>query len=50
VVIEDDAIAIRSVCILGLSFGPPADRRRARPILFCQKVKAILESWSEDLL
>ncbi|MDP2995943.1 MAG: dihydrolipoamide acetyltransferase family protein [Bryobacterales bacterium] len=49
VVIEDDAIAIRSVCILGLSF----DHRLidgALADLFCQKVKAILETWSEDVL
>ncbi|MEK7751816.1 MAG: dihydrolipoamide acetyltransferase family protein [Acidobacteriota bacterium] len=49
VVIEDDAIAIRSVCILGLSF----DHRLidgALADLFCQKVKSILESWSEDVL
>ena len=49
VVIEDDAIAIRSVCILGLSF----DHRLidgALADLFCQKVKATLETWSEDVL
>src|SRR5512140_887505 len=49
VVIEDDAIAIRSVCILGLSF----DHRLidgALADLFCQKVKTILETWSDDVL
>lgn len=49
VVIEDDAIAIRSVCFLGLSF----DHRLidgALADLFCQKVKSTLETWSEDVL
>ncbi|MBI4877042.1 MAG: 2-oxo acid dehydrogenase subunit E2 [Acidobacteria bacterium] len=49
VVTEDDAIAIRSVCYLGLSF----DHRLidgALADLFCQKVKAVLENWSEDVL
>jgi 2-oxoglutarate dehydrogenase E2 component (dihydrolipoamide succinyltransferase) len=49
VVTEDDAIAIRSVAYLGLSFdhrlidGALADR-------FCGKVKAVLEEWSGEVL
>jgi 2-oxoglutarate dehydrogenase E2 component (dihydrolipoamide succinyltransferase) len=49
VVIEGDAIAIRSIAHLALTFdhrlidGALADQ-------FCQKVKAILESWSKDIL
>jgi len=49
VVTEDDAIAIRSVCYLGLSF----DHRLvdgALADMFCQKVKAVLEVWSEEVL
>ena len=48
-VVIDDAIAIRSVCHIALTFdhrlidGALADQ-------FCQKVKAILESWSEQVL
>jgi pyruvate dehydrogenase E2 component (dihydrolipoamide acetyltransferase) len=49
VVVEGDAIAIRSQSHLALTFdhrlidGALADQ-------FCQKVKAILESWSADIL
>ena len=49
VVLEGDAIAIRSMMYLALTFdhrlidGALADQ-------FCQKVKAILESWSEQVL
>ncbi len=49
VVIEGDAIAIRSIAHLALTFdhrlidGALADQ-------FCQKVKAVLESWSKDIL
>jgi 2-oxoglutarate dehydrogenase E2 component (dihydrolipoamide succinyltransferase) len=49
VVVEGDAIAIRSQAHLALTFdhrlidGALADQ-------FCQKVKAILESWSADIL
>lgn len=49
VVTEDDAIAIRSVCHLGLSF----DHRLidgALADMFCQKLKAVLENWSEEVL
>jgi 2-oxoglutarate dehydrogenase E2 component (dihydrolipoamide succinyltransferase) len=49
VVTEDDAIAIRSVCYLGLSF----DHRLidgALADLFCRKVKAVLEEWSGEVL
>jgi 2-oxoglutarate dehydrogenase E2 component (dihydrolipoamide succinyltransferase) len=48
-VVIDDAIAIRSVCYLALTFdhrlidGALADQ-------FCQKVKSILEKWSEQVL
>ncbi len=48
-VVIDDAIAIRSVCYLGLTFdhrlidGALADQ-------FCQKVKSVLETWSEQVL
>jgi 2-oxoglutarate dehydrogenase E2 component (dihydrolipoamide succinyltransferase) len=48
-VVLDDAIAIRSQCFLALSFdhrlidGALADQ-------FTAKVKAVLESWSEDIL
>lgn len=48
-VVINDAIAIRSVCYLALTFdhrlidGALADQ-------FCQKVKAILENWSEPVL
>jgi len=47
VVIEDDAIAIRSVCLMGLTFdhrlldGALADQ-------FMGKLKAVLEAWSEE--
>lgn len=49
VVVEGDAIAIRSMMYLALTFdhrlidGALADQ-------YCQKVKAILESWSEQVL
>ena len=49
VVTEDDAIAIRSICHLGLSF----DHRLidgALADLFTRKVKAALEDWSEEVL
>jgi pyruvate dehydrogenase E2 component (dihydrolipoamide acetyltransferase) len=49
VVTEDDAIAIRSICHLGLSF----DHRLidgALADMFCQKLKAVLENWSEEVL
>ncbi len=49
VVTEDDAIAIRSICYLGLSF----DHRLidgALADMFCQKLKAVLENWSEEVL
>lgn len=48
-VVIDDAIAIRSICHIALTFdhrlidGALADQ-------FCQKVKAILEGWSESVL
>jgi pyruvate dehydrogenase E2 component (dihydrolipoamide acetyltransferase) len=48
-VVIGDAIAIRSICHIALTFdhrlidGAVADQ-------FCQKVKAILESWSEEVL
>ena len=48
-VVIDDAIAIRSMCYLALTFdhrlidGALADQ-------FCQKAKAVLENWSEDVL
>jgi 2-oxoglutarate dehydrogenase E2 component (dihydrolipoamide succinyltransferase) len=48
-VIIDDAIAIRSMCYLALTFdhriidGALADQ-------FCQKVKSVLETWSEQVL
>ena len=48
-VVIDDAIAIRSICHLALTFdhrlidGALADQ-------FCQKVKSILEDWSEQVL
>lgn len=48
-VVVDDAIAIRSMCYLALTFdhrlidGALADQ-------FCQKVKEILEGWSEQVL
>jgi 2-oxoglutarate dehydrogenase E2 component (dihydrolipoamide succinyltransferase) len=49
VVVEGDAIAIRSIAHLALTFdhrlidGALADQ-------FCQKVKAVLEGWSEQVL
>jgi 2-oxoglutarate dehydrogenase E2 component (dihydrolipoamide succinyltransferase) len=49
VVVENDAIAIRSICYLALTFdhrlidGAMADQ-------FCQKVKQILENWSDQIL
>ena len=49
VVTEDDAIAIRSVSMLGLTF----DHRLvdgALADLFCRKVKTVLENWSEEVL
>lgn len=48
-VVVDDAIAIRSMCYLALTFdhrlidGALADQ-------FCQKVKSVLETWSEQVL
>jgi pyruvate dehydrogenase E2 component (dihydrolipoamide acetyltransferase) len=48
-VVVDDAIAIRSVCYLALTFdhrlidGAMADQ-------YCQKVKSILENWSDQVL
>jgi len=48
-VVIDDAIAIRSICYLSLSFdhrlidGALADR-------FMTKAKQVLESWSEEVL
>ncbi len=48
-VVVDDAIAIRSICYLALTFdhrlidGALADR-------FCGKVKSVLENWSEQVL
>jgi len=48
-VVIDDAIAIRSMCYLALTFdhrlidGALADQ-------FCQKVKSVLENWSEQVL
>ena len=48
-VVIDDAIAIRSICHIALTFdhrlidGALADQ-------FCQKVKSILEGWSEQIL
>jgi pyruvate dehydrogenase E2 component (dihydrolipoyllysine-residue acetyltransferase) len=49
VVVEDDAIAIRSISLMGLTFdhrlidGALADQ-------FMQKLKAVLENWSEQVL
>ncbi len=49
VVVDDDKIAIRSVCLLSLTFdhrlidGALADQ-------FMQKVKSVLENWSEEVL
>ena len=48
-VVLDDAIAIRSVCYLALTF----DHRLIDGALgdqFTQKVKNILENWSEEVL
>ena len=48
-VVLDDAIAIRSVCYLALTF----DHRLIDGALgdqFTQKVKSILENWSEEVL
>jgi 2-oxoglutarate dehydrogenase E2 component (dihydrolipoamide succinyltransferase) len=48
-VVVDDAIAIRSICHLALTFdhrlidGAVGDQ-------FCQRVKAVLEGWSEQIL
>jgi 2-oxoglutarate dehydrogenase E2 component (dihydrolipoamide succinyltransferase) len=48
-VVIDDAIAIRSICHLALTFdhrlidGALADQ-------FCQKVKSVLENWADDVL
>ncbi|MDX2151555.1 MAG: 2-oxoglutarate dehydrogenase, E2 component, dihydrolipoamide succinyltransferase [Bryobacteraceae bacterium] len=48
-VVIDDAIAIRSVCYLALTFdhrlidGALADQ-------FCQKIKSVLESWTDQVL
>jgi pyruvate/2-oxoglutarate dehydrogenase complex dihydrolipoamide acyltransferase (E2) component len=48
-VVIDDAIAIRSICYLSLTFdhrlidGALADQ-------FTGKVKAVLENWSEEVL
>jgi 2-oxoglutarate dehydrogenase E2 component (dihydrolipoamide succinyltransferase) len=48
-VVVDDAIAIRSMCYIALTFdhrlidGALADQ-------FCQKVKSVLESWNESVL
>jgi pyruvate/2-oxoglutarate dehydrogenase complex dihydrolipoamide acyltransferase (E2) component len=48
-VVIDDAIAIRSICLLSLSFdhrlidGALADQ-------FMTKVKQVLEAWSEEVL
>jgi pyruvate/2-oxoglutarate dehydrogenase complex dihydrolipoamide acyltransferase (E2) component len=48
-VVIDDAIAIRSICYLSLSFdhrlidGALADQ-------FTAKVKSVLENWSDDVL
>lgn len=49
VVVEGDAIAIRSMAYLALTF----DHRLVDGALadqFCQKVKQILEGWSDDIL
>ena len=49
VVVEDDAIAVRSISLIGLTFdhrlidGALADQ-------FMQKVKSVLENWSEQVL
>ena len=49
VVVDEDAIAVRSVSLIGLTFdhrlidGALADQ-------FMQKLKAALESWSEQVL
>ncbi len=49
VVVDDDKIAIRSVCLLSLTFdhrlidGALADQ-------FMQKIKSVLENWSEEVL
>ncbi len=47
-VVIDDAIAIRSICYLSLSF----DHRLIDGALgdqFTAKVKSVLESWSEEI-
>ncbi len=47
--VVDDAIAIRSMCYLGLTF----DHRLIDGALgdqFTQKVKQVLENWSEEVL
>jgi pyruvate/2-oxoglutarate dehydrogenase complex dihydrolipoamide acyltransferase (E2) component len=49
VVTEDDAIAIRSIAHIALTFdhrlidGAVGDQ-------FCQKIKSVLENWSEQVL
>jgi len=48
-VVIDDAIAIRSICYLSLTF----DHRLIDSAVgdqFTAKVKAVLESWSEEVL
>ena len=48
-VVIEDAIAIRSIAYLALTF----DHRLVDGALadqFCQKVKAVLENWSEQVL
>jgi len=48
-VVVDDAIAIRSICLIGLTFdhrlidGAAADQ-------FMQRMKSVLENWSEQIL
>ncbi|MBI3471193.1 MAG: 2-oxo acid dehydrogenase subunit E2, partial [Candidatus Solibacter usitatus] len=45
----DDAIAIRSICYLSLSF----DHRLIDGALgdqFTQRIKSVLENWSEEVL
>jgi 2-oxoglutarate dehydrogenase E2 component (dihydrolipoamide succinyltransferase) len=49
VVVDGDAIAVRSICYLALTFdhrlidGAMADQ-------FCQKVKSVLENWTDEIL
>ncbi len=48
-VVIDDAIAIRSICHLSLTFDHRPDRRRARRSVMT-RLKKVLEEWSEEVL